>query len=213
MSGPGCPSLSQAGEGKGDGALKGPRRASNKEMTQGTSNFRSQCVWGPCLVVFSFHASLGGALPVGPSPPHFLYIGSWRGPKGQVLTPATPPSLKSLSFQACGGRVGHKLSRVSSCFGLQLRGHDLSTSRQRAGRECGERSIQKKPKRSARLLAPPRGRARNLRGLNQSSYLLLTLRLRAHQPATQASLERQTHESNCPQNGTYDEYIQAWTSF
>lgn len=60
MSGPGCPSLSQAGEGKGDGALKDPRHAPNKEMTQGTSNFRSQCVWGPCLVVFSFHASLCG---------------------------------------------------------------------------------------------------------------------------------------------------------
>jgi hypothetical protein len=41
MSGPGCPSLSQAGEGKGDGALKGPRHASHEEMIQGTNNFRS----------------------------------------------------------------------------------------------------------------------------------------------------------------------------
>lgn len=42
MSGPGCPSLSRAGEGKGDGALKGPRHASHKGMTQGTNSFRSQ---------------------------------------------------------------------------------------------------------------------------------------------------------------------------
>lgn len=117
MSGPGCPSLSQAGEGKGDGALKGPRHASHKEMTQGTNNFRSRRVWRPCLIVLSFHSSLGGALPTGPSPPHILYVDSWRGPKGQVLTPVTPPSLKSLSLQACAGRVGDKLSRVSSCFG------------------------------------------------------------------------------------------------
>lgn len=117
MSGPGCPSLSRAGVGKGDGALKGPRHASHEGMTQGTNSFRSQCVWGPKLVAFFFHASLGKALPTSPSPPHIPYLGFWRGPKGQVLTPATPPSLKSLSLQACAGRVGDMLSRVSSCFG------------------------------------------------------------------------------------------------
>lgn len=103
----------------------------------------------------------------------FLYIGSWRGPKGQVLTPVTSPSLKSLSLQACAGRVGDKLFRVSSCFGSPAeRARPKHVQGESPGRECGESSIQKKRKRSARLLVPPRGRMRNLSELNQSSELL-----------------------------------------
>lgn len=57
-------------------------------------------------------------------------------------------------------------------MGLQLRGHDLGTSRERDARARGERESENAPEKR-RAVAPPRERARNLRELDQGSRPLV----------------------------------------